>query len=155
MRERRLRGAVATSDRPGPNSAFQIVPKPGRPLCERARDPEPISIRTSFQWATLSYRLRRFDEAVAEFDRIVAAAPHYYPAYMFSSAARVKVGEIPKATNTVNRALATVRPLPALVMTAGFVDATAGRAEQAQAGVASLTEAEAGSYISPSCPSII
>jgi tetratricopeptide (TPR) repeat protein len=113
----------------------------------RAQELEPLSVPIEFQAATLLYRARRFEAAIAAYRRIIEMAPTYAVAYVFLGVTLAHTGHFAEAAGLLERARAAVGPRPIIQMALGYTYGLEGRKEEASAIVEQLRERAGQEYI--------
>jgi TolB-like protein/tetratricopeptide (TPR) repeat protein len=114
----------------------------------RAQELEPLSVPIEFQAATLLYRARRFDAAIAEYRRIIEMAPTYSVAYLFLGITLALTGQFGDSVALLERARAAVGPRPIILMALGYTYGLEGRKEEAS-GIVEQLRARAGEEYVP------
>ena len=113
----------------------------------RAQELEPLSVPIGFQAATLLYRARRFDAAIAAYRRIIEMAPTYAVAYVFLGVTLAHTGQYAEAVGLLERARAAVGPRPIIQMALGYTYGLEGRTDEASEIVEQLRARAAQEYV--------
>ncbi len=121
---------------------------------EHARELEPLSMPIAFQHASLLYRMRRYAEAIGEYESIIEMYPQYHLAYLFLGVAYGLVGRYADADSVLERAIAVVGPRSIFQMGLCHVRGLAGREAEARALAGELVERSKREYVPAAFPAL-
>jgi serine/threonine-protein kinase len=114
-----------------------------------AREKDPLSLAILSTAGLIAYFERKYDEAIAEYQRCVEMDPHFGLGFYFLGQAYERKGKYDEAISALDRSLTLTRASSEVVAALGHAYATAGNKEAASALLRQLHERAATEYVSP------
>jgi tetratricopeptide (TPR) repeat protein len=116
---------------------------------KRTQELDQLAPMYGINLGTTLYMARKYDEAIAQFDRTITLEPHIGEAYLYRGQAFVQKKMYPQALESFQKGLDQGQRTPSLVAALGQAYALTGDRAKADMALAELAEVSKQMYVSP------
>lgn len=122
----------------------------------KAVDLEPLSTQFRMVLGVVLYQMRRYEEAVEEFERTIEMDPGFFPPHFFLGWwTYPEMGKFEEAFAEAQKAIELTRGASITLGSLGYAYAMAGRTEEARKILGELAEISKKTYVSPTAVAVI
>ena len=130
---------------------FEVTGRAEEAIAEakRARDLDPLSLRTNVNLASQLYQAHRYDEAIEQLEKTMELDPNFWVAHWVLGDAYIQKAMYPQATRELQKALALSDRNLAVLASLGYNYAVSGRKAEARETIKELKTLSKDRYVSP------
>ena len=130
---------------------FEVTGRAEEAIAEakRARDLDPLSLRTNVNLASQLYQAHRYDEAIEQLEKTMELDPNFWVAHWVLGDAYIQKAMYPQATRELQKALALSDRNLAVLASLGYNYAVSGRQAEALETIKELKTLSKDRYVSP------